>query len=422
MTQQAIGAYQPRFIIDQDPLRFGGQQADYLAKAEEAINATRDRIISARENGENLRDLFFELIADLSKRRMQIARDHGTRNWEEFGKRRDQHYPSHVSNIILAGVYEKYNQKILSFLSRYLKEMESKESPGQFKKEWKVEEKCDGRISTLQIEVLNQKELAQKGYASDPHSFLPPYISREKLQDPKFNEWSMEEIEEYRKKFLQFKNEEPENYKKRKMSSTLYRLSEQCPSPGFLRIPPGLIREKYSREDADRILGNMKSLFVIATLRTEVDKKLFAMTHYITWMYENQEWLEKKDPAHHPIQRMFQHSKVMVLHQDEYSIEKTLQEISKIFETTVSWTKDKKSLQQLKDSMALFYHLATHNIRDMRGGAAENEWLEHAIYRSLKVKLSTDSTRIADLEAFVNPLFSTFKKVYDEITHLELDN
>lgn len=413
--------YQPSYIVNQEPNRFGGKQDDYLAKAEEAIQAASDKITTCREQGGDLKKLFFEIIADLSQKRAQIAKEHSTEDAENFGKRREAEYPGRVQFLVLTKAYKEYNKKILSVLAVYLKKME--ESPGKFKKEFEIEDKFNGKLSKLKIEVLNAQDLTAKGYNIAPKAYIQTYLpdgSLNKLMDEN-HQWTKPEIEDYHERFRQFKKDFPEEYRKWKMANVLIGLNKQCPSPGVLGIRPELVRSRYSKEDADEILGNMKSMHVIVTLRTELNGKLYPLTQYITWMYENQAWIEEKRPSEHPIERMKLCSKVMLFHQDEFLINETLQEISKIFETAVTWNQEKQTLQELKDTMAYLDYLATHNIRDVRGTAAENEWLEAAVYRSLKVQPTIEQKeRMMDLEAFSNLFFSKFREVYNQNVSLQI--
>ncbi len=122
-----------------------------------------------------------------------------------------------------------------------------------------------------------------------------------------------------------------------------------------------------------------------------------------------------------PVDRMLKCSKVMLLHQDEYLIQDTLKEISNVFKTAITWNKNLQDVKTLKDSMALFCFLSAHNMRNVRGSASETEWLEQAIYRSLGVNVSIEQNRkMVDLEAFANPLFNDFIKVYDEVVQIQL--
>lgn len=414
-----VNSYNPSYIVSQDATKYGGNQSDYLAKAEKAIVAAADKISACRKKGGDLKALFFEVIKDLSLQRSEIARVNRTNEWEAFGKRRDVYYPGMCSTLILGKIYQAYNEKILKLLAGYLKQMESKEEPGQFAKEMLIKDSCDGKQWTLKIEVLNLKDLDEKNYTLNPPQFFPDYILNKKFLEG-FDKWTDEDIHEYRQKFRRFKNESPENFRAWRQSCAVTNLFGKCPSPSALGLTEQQVWTKFSPEQAQEIIGNMKSLYVVSTLRMELEpNKLYPLTQYFTWMYENKDWYYEKNPDHHPIKRMQERSKVMLFHQDEFLMDTTLQEISKIFEKCVTWNSRTETTQALKDRMALLTYLATHNIRDVRGTAAENEWLECAIYRSLGVDYSIEREKgMVDLEAFANPLFSKFKEVYSKMVNI----
>lgn len=412
---QQVRSYQPSYIVRQDPDRFGGYQDDYIHQTNQIIDATAEKISRCRDEKGDLKKLFFEITAELSHARAQLAKEHGTKDAEDFGKRRDDYYPAHVSILVLQDAYKEYNDKLLSFFSNYLKQMESN---GQFKKTYEIRDQCQGRTSVLEIEVINNQDLMDRGYQQLPQLCLPDGVSSEKLKSSK-ESLKTEEILEYRQKMFNFKTTSPQSYRIWKMSSALWTLRKKCPSPSYYGISADLVRERYPKQEADIILGNLKSLQVHAVLRTNIDGKLYALTEYFTWMYENSEWMANKTLSQHPIERMKQCSKVMLLHQDEFLIAKTLEEISKIFEVAVLWNRNTQILQDLKDTMGNFYYLSAHNMSDVRGSAARTEWLEEAIYRSHKIDTSSGEEKMLDLEAFANPLYSQFKKVYDQQTQLK---
>ena len=314
--------------------RFGGQQEDYLREANQIIREAAEKISKTRQSAGNLTVLFFELIADFSKKRGEIAKKHGSPYADEFGTRRDQYFPGCHSKLIMQGIYKTYGDKILSFFSQHLKKMEKN---GKFqKKELKIEDKCDGRLTTFVIEVFTHQDLSERRYNREPTSFLPDYLPNEKLLSiTEKKEGTPQENTDYREKFRQFKMKDPENYRCRKIAAAISELFTKCPSPAFFGIPPDLVRSKYSKEDADVILGNMKSLHVRGVLRTAVNGQNYLLTEYYTWMYENEDWLKHQSPSQHPIERMKLCSKVMLLQQDEFLIQDTLNEIAKIFERAV---------------------------------------------------------------------------------------
>lgn len=128
---------------------------------------------------------------------------------------------------------------------------------------------------------------------------------------------------------------------------------------------------------------------------------------------------KKKDPDFHPVAEMQRKSKVYLLHQDAFLIQKTLEEIANIFKAAVLWDPTTQKIKDLKDSLGLFCYLSAHNMRDVRGSASENEWLEQAIVLSHNLTMTSDSKKVADLEAFANPFLSDFIKVYDQMTDIK---
>jgi hypothetical protein len=364
------------------------------------------------ERCKDLQECFFEIIADLSSQRSRIAIEHQTKKSEVFGKRRDTNYPGRIATLLLADVYKEYGNKLINCFSKYLERMESN---GKFDNEFVIEDVCDGRITSLKIEVLNSMQLIDRKYHLE-ETYIPDYI--QEIRNKIDKEWSEDEILDYRAKYQRYKIEAPEKYKKRIIAQALSRLQSECPAPSFFGIQPNMIRQILPEKEADIILGNMKSLSVHVVLETKIDGEMHILTEYFSWMHEDFEWIHKKMDSHHPIKRMKESSKVLIVHQDEFLIQKTLNEIAKIFEKVVTWNSITYTEFELKDSMADLCFLSAHNIRDTRGSAAETEWLEQSIYRSHGFKIADKEKRIIDLEALAHPLFSHFKEKYHQITTL----
>ncbi|MBA3238922.1 MAG: hypothetical protein H0T62_11335 [Parachlamydiaceae bacterium] len=410
-----INSYHPSYIIDQAPQRFGGRQSDYIHQANGIINLTADKIIQAREGkSTNLQKFFFEIIAELSSHRGRIAFEHQTEDFEKFGKRRDNdnNYPGRTSTLLLFDVYKEYGDKLINLFSRYLEKMESN---GKFENNFLIDDVCDGRITSLNIEVMDNTYLHEQNYNRE-ESYIPDF--EEETRNKKDKDWSEDKILEYRTKYLKFKLESPEKYQKRRITQGLARLQSECPSPEYFGLKPNMVRQIVPKKEADIILGNMKSLYVHVVLETEIDREMHILTEYFTWMFEDSEWIHNKTDSHHPIKRMKESSEVLLVHQDEFLIEKTLNEIAKIFEKVVTWNSMTYTEFNLKDSMAHLCFLSAHNMRDFRGSAAETEWLEHSIYRSHGFKIAVKEKRIIDLDAFANPIFSNFKEKYHQVTTL----
>ena len=73
------------YLYRQQPGKYGGQQEDYLVRAEAAIEEAVLAIQSSASRGEKLTDLFFSLQKQICSRRHEIAMSHSTKNAELFG-------------------------------------------------------------------------------------------------------------------------------------------------------------------------------------------------------------------------------------------------------------------------------------------------------------------------------------------------
>ena len=396
MATPAISSthYNPTFIFSRDPQRFGGQQADYLRRANLAIDAAAVKIAAAK--GEKLEfkaltTLFFEIIDDFSRARAEIAQAHSPAEAEFFGKRRDQ-VPERIAVTPFSNEYEEYGEKIMAYLYEILKTMELPYAPGTFTKSvHTLEETCLGRKFTLQTEVLDNAELKRRRWGEISRKDLPEYVQTAWQRFEEAN--TPENIAQFQAAFSKFKTENPTDYHRAKLGEVC-RVMNRCYPPPRFGGPP----------------ENMKSLWVRAVLRVEINKKMVAITQYFTWMYERGEWIEDKNRDFHPLEFMRRHSKVFVMHQDCFLIEETLQDIAQIFARVIQ-SEDRR---EVKDQMALLLGLSSLSVRDMRGSAAQGEWLEEAIFRGLEISCIKNSDKLVDLEA-ITPPFSAFIKRYDQM-------
>jgi hypothetical protein len=183
------------------------------------------------------------------------------------------------------------------------------------------------------------------------------------------------------------------------MSHYLKALAIECPSPKQIPTASGRIILAGNP-------SNLKSMYVLATNRLEVDGKLYAMSQYLTWMY--------CDYSEDPVDRMVKHSKVMVIHQDTFLIETTVKNIAKIFKESVLWNRDKDSLADLKNKVALLRYEFAHSMPFVRGSAAIAEWLEAAIYHHHGfTEFRHSKTSLTDLEALTSLTLEDFMKRYE---------
>jgi hypothetical protein len=142
--------------------------------------------------------------------------------------------------------------------------------------------------------------------------------------------------------------------------------------------------------------GEEKTHFLVFSLRHQVLGKLYATTQYVTWLHR----IPGED-LQSTLERAQMHSKFRVIHQDIFLVEDTLRECEALFERVLEWDHS-MGLDELKERMAPLIYLLTHNHRDIRGGAAANEWLERGIYKAFGFHILAPTTRMVDLNAFAN--------------------
>lgn len=376
--------YQPSYFVDCQPDRFGGKQSDYLAKSVQYIQETAARITAARKNGEDLTQLFFTVIADLSSKRAELAKAHDTPKAELFGLRRDRCRPGLASHLTLTYPYQHVADKLLELFAKHLKGLESN---GKFQESLKIQDACRKRITTLQINVIDQEDLERREncFTFDD---LPDYFSRAYINTKR--EWTEAEKIDFRSRVERFKKEKPEHYRHIRFFNAIRELDKSCPQPIYRH----------------------RTHIVHTVLRTSVDGSLYSLNEYFTWLNKNADT--------DPLQDMLTNSKVLTFQQDEFLIQKTLDEIAKVFQRAVSWTRE-QPLTELKSTMAEFCYLTAHNMRDVRGTAAATEWLERAIYsmHGIEYRLR-DKSQLVDLEAYAHPLFSDFLKAYYQLVELKM--
>ena len=153
------------------------------------------------------------------------------------------------------------------------------------------------------------------------------------------------------------------------------------------------------------LVQQTKPIFFFFTMRHKIGEKMYAISQYVTWL--NHIPGESVDRT---LQRAHLHSHWVILHQDIFLQTDTLAECNRLFQHVMQWNKT-YGLQDLKMRMAPLMYLLSHNHRDIRGPAAENEWLERAIYRSFGFHVHALPDRMFDLEAF-SSCYSTFRDTY----------
>ena len=344
-------AVSSNYITDRRPDFYGGQQAEYLEFADQTIN---DGVVQLRTGMGGKKDpseLFFELLGTYQRKRHEIALKHQTKNGEKFGEPRTGKDVPGVGFALtgLYGQYEEYNTLFKEQLFPLIFKM-SHNLREFYEKKTFVEETCLGRKIKFALEVKDTAET--KELTSPP--------TEAQVQAALGTDKSYEEIQNDYGLMLRLKKERPEWYQKLNMRRILDQLNIDFPSPFQSGICEGN-------------MGNLKNLYVIGTLRIQIEDKMYAISRYVTWLYT--------DYSIDPVVRMMEHSKVYIVHQDTFLIDETLQEISRVFAKAVLWNKEKDSLKGLKETVALIRFLFAHCMPSSRGDGAIGDWLELTIYR-----------------------------------------
>ena len=116
-----------------------------------------------------------------------------------------------------------------------------------------------------------------------------------------------------------------------------------------------------------------KNIYVLGTLHLELEPdKIVCIARHLTWMYQ--------DGEQDPVDRMREHSVNFVIHQDPFLIERTQNACSRIFADILAWDTT-KSLDSLKDNIALLRFVYGYSMPCNRGDGAVGDWLELALYR-----------------------------------------
>jgi hypothetical protein len=380
------------YIIDRQPLKFGGQQQDYQKRIQALVTWGARQIKEATKEEQPLVQLFFRLFDHFSEQRQKIAIAHRNANAEEFGTRRDLKGANEFYHTILSHEYSEYNVKILAFLAPYLRQM-SLEKNQDSRKSKKIEDVYHDRTSSLEIEILENKELINRKWivALNSKDECPPlFVAISPLRERRIagEKLDPDELQMMKQGIQQLKEKTPTLYKQHKMGSYLSTLSNEYPSPKVTRRPNGTF-------DINGEEKNLKSIFVLATARLTVNGKMFATTQYLTWLY--------RDHVSHPVDRMLESSTVMLLHQDNFLINDTLQEIAHIFANTVLASKD-----LFKARANLFRYYFAHNMPCDRGSSAISEIFEMALYEARDLSITYNPKKLVDLEALTSPLLSLY--------------
>lgn len=388
------------YFFAKKPDIFGDDQPDYIKKSKAIIQETVKRFEDGMDSSRDLTSIFFETIAFLGEKRHEIAADHHycAEYASMFGKRRDgDKIPGGVGMTFLNIQYEEYGQLMMKRLAAIVDKMKH-DLKGFAEKTKKVEERCLGRLSTFEVEIVDAQDVPKAGW--HPGVTFEEFCAAAGIPPEEVSKLDEDDTIVTKEFLRRIKLNHPVLYKRLKISAAFGQFIETFPSPTKRDLPDGSFTY-------DGVTGNLKSLFVLATKRLEIGGKLVSVAQYLTWMY----CTFKEDP----VERMVRCSKVASIHQDTFLIAMTLDDVAAIFANAMVWNRATESVQDLRDRVCLLRYGFSHAMPFSRGSAAIGEWLEAAIYKYhgfLNFRYVPE--KCVELEAITSTCLSEFRKNYNE--------
>lgn len=399
--------YHPSYMILQGA-NYGGHQADYLRRSQKMIYRAKKEIETAVETNQNLPDLFFKLLKTMAKERGDIAKDHKTEHAEEFGLRRDREAASESHTRLNKPGYTQYEKKVRAYLTTLVSKM--RRSKHHFlEKKHSFTGQILGRTSLIEIEIFDKADIEKEGWLTAAGRLkrkLPEWFPSEICSTQYQTSSQKKQLYHALKRLWR---EDPKGYQWLEKG---YNLPYFAPD-----LPPHYDKLKFPKINHPiewmKTVLSLKTILAEVTVFFEINGKLQPLYGYFTALYQNQD-----DREEDLLTTMGNHSVPLLIHQRQFLIEETLKEVSTIFEQIVRWKGN--DLTELKQLMALF-RFEMGCMPFLRGSSAITEWLEAALYSYHQISYRFDEKRHADLEVYLNPLFSDFIKAYDSICILSLN-
>lgn len=382
------------YIYAKDPTFYGGQQEDYLKRAEMAICKGVSMIKTAASSAAPLSHTFFTVQRALSRERHKIAQDHGTDKKECFGTSRAAKLGSSancqytLSDTPLGGpAYKVYNAKARTSLANTLKTRMNHSPKTIDKSQATVETTMNGQKTTQSIRVFEGPDIGRLRWAEpiSPKEFQTALELATPPSDPD------EILKDY------------ENAKS---------LREKTPAL-FERLVMFLAIRGIEDVLSYILEGRkMRPALVISELGMEVEGKQIPLGKHFTFLIQDNKTC--------PVERMAQEAIVTVMHQDHFCIEETMEVISKVFEKALLWDKNTQSLDELKDLVATIRFLYAWCMPNLRGDGAIGDWLEIAIYRYHGfTKTTHNQNTLPCFEPLASTSFKEYRESYNETISIE---
>ncbi|MBM3208432.1 MAG: hypothetical protein FJZ57_07545 [Chlamydiae bacterium] len=332
---------------------------------------------------------------------MEAAHSSGSADPHHFGRKRE-YSTSNISYTILGdGKYKEYNSKLMKKIQSVLEGHIPIKGP-LTKKNFTVNSSFNNRRTKFEIQLYENDDIERLEWNRKIHSNFSLAakkidttldVSRLDAIDFPENEEDLAICRTFHKDQKIIKQEHPDVYTHDRMGFALRGLNGTYPSPEKVFTPEG----RFSH-----LVGNskfLKSIFVVSKVRCEIDSKSYCLSQHVTWTYQ--------DHVTDPVKRM-DDIPIMLLHQDLYLIEDTLNEIDTIFQRAILWNKETGTIENLIEDVGTIRYLLAHSMPYIRGSAAIAEWLEEAIFRSHDLDMQRVPEKPGDLAALASPTLDVF--------------
>jgi hypothetical protein len=445
--------YQPsRFTAEERLCTYNSiDQGEYLRVATHAIRLASDQIQAFKKDPTAAKGpltLFRSLIGRMSQIRQMHAKSVHTPLWWLFGKRREEIFcPTKSVQLWLHAKYRWGGDRLKQALIPILE-----------KDKWKVaedfgierEEVFDGRKTVLKMEILGKKTIQGRKLMQLPmdNPFIDPDLDLDLLDHLPRNyisavERAFEANPELLKS-IESKNPriatEKDLFSKIQMAGEILRKISRIQALNLWKefrdtpqesLPEGgrfddqnfkmaLTQIFQFQEELEELAREKKeplpkpidknTKFMRVKVAHQIGEKLVPIVEFFT-LIQPEKSLKKT------IDSFKDNSTILMIQQDVTYIEDTLEECERLFDQMVRF-KPEDGLANLKKWMATFIYLASYSHRDARGTAAENEWIERAVFDALGYKIERPNDQMPDLVALTTWELSKFVSYYTSVTNV----
>ncbi|PJD91390.1 MAG: hypothetical protein CK424_07145 [Legionella sp.] len=382
------------------------QQEDYIQQVEANITEATVFLENSVKEGKNPIEIFNDLLSRLGKMRHELALKHKTEKAELFGVRRDLSTAPWSTSLRtkLCGPYQNYNTRLSSDIQKHLETMQEQKS-----KELRIEGKALNKKTSMTIKYWNYKDLDQPPQYNSFKAYKQLCqlceIAHKPLDQEEFNrEFVMFEgqnIPPEKREAMRVRHSEMYDNATTDVNEVIHEINQLLVNKEAMRN-----LKKNSIEDYNglKMRSSMTSFhldkvatkysmekfnWVHVTVRTEIKKRMYAFSQYLTLQH---------------ISKDLSDFNIELIHQDPFLIEETLDDIAGLFKTVLEWDKSCDSETDLVNTIALINYEFSHAAPFIRGSAAIGEWLEHTLYRYHGFTIQYKDTCNVNMEALTLPL------------------